>query len=402
MADAMTAYEASQNNINEVNNETSGSARGLEHTVRSCSYKEFLTCKPRDFNGTKGAVVKYATCTLMDGTLTWWNAFVQEVGLDAGYETTWKELKQMMTDEYCLRNKVQKMETELWNLSVKGTDIVVRSKAAKGLDNKKSRTTTETTMDNKTRDKKLLGFSLLERIYNKIGHIARDCRAPTQIAPATTQRALNLSFMPMAFSPLIIIAPTALDIKDTIELADGNFDVIIGMDWLSKYHAVIVCDEKLARLPYGNETLTIKEDIKEKRLEDVLVVRDFPKVFPKDLPGLPPTRQVEFQIDLVLGAAPMARAPYRLDPLEMPELSSQLQELADKGFIKPSSSPWEAPDLFVKKKDESFRMCIEYRELNKLTVKNRYPLPRIDDLFEHSQGFSVYYKIDLLSTQGQR
>ncbi|GKD96896.1 putative reverse transcriptase domain-containing protein, partial [Tanacetum coccineum] len=116
-----------------------------------------------------------------------------------------------------------------------------------------------------------------------------------------------------------------------------------------------------------------------------------------DLPGLPPTRQVEFLIDLVPGAAPVARAPYRLAPSEMKELSEQLQELSDKGFIRPSSSPWGAPVLFVKKKDGSFRMCIDYRELNKLTVKNRYPLPRIDDLFDQLQGSSAYSKIDMRS-----
>nr|GFD50427.1 putative reverse transcriptase domain-containing protein [Tanacetum cinerariifolium] len=106
-------------------------------------------------------------------------------------------------------------------------------------------------------------------------------------------------------------------------------------------------------------------------------------------------RQVEFQIDLIPGAAPVARAPYRLAPYEMKELSDQLQELSDKGFIRLSSSPWGAPVLFVKKKDGSFRMCIDYRELNKLTVKNRYPLPRIDDLFDQLQGSSIYSKIDL-------
>ncbi|GJT30275.1 hypothetical protein Tco_0910550 [Tanacetum coccineum] len=121
----------------------------------------------------------------------------------------------------------------------------------------------------------------------------------------------------------------------------------------------------------------------------------FPEVFPKDLMGLSPTQQVEFQIDLMPGAAPVARAPYRLAPFEMKELSKQLQELSDKGFIRPSSSPWGASVLFVKKKDGSFRMCIDYRELNKLTVKNRYPLPMIDDLFDQLQESSVYSKIDL-------
>nr|GEZ66199.1 putative reverse transcriptase domain-containing protein [Tanacetum cinerariifolium] len=140
-----------------------------------------------------------------------------------------------------------------------------------------------------------------------------------------------------------------------------------------------------------------KSKSKEKQLEDVPIVRDFSEVFPEDLPGLPPTRQVEFQIDLIPGAAPVARAPYRLAPSEMKELSDQLQELSDKGFIRPSSLPWGAPVLFVKKKDVSFRMCIDYRELNKLTVKNRYPLPRINDLFDQLQGSSIYSKIDLSS-----
>ncbi|GJV12851.1 putative reverse transcriptase domain-containing protein [Tanacetum coccineum] len=177
---------------------------------------------------------------------------------------------------------------------------------------------------------------------------------------------------------------------DLMPIELGSFDVIIGMDWLAKNHAVIVCDEKIVTVKEN------KDKSEEKRLEDVPTVRDFPEVFPEDLPGLPPTRQVEFQIDLVPGAAPVARAPYRLAPSEMEELSTQLQELSDKGFIRPSSSPWGAPVLFVKKKDGSFRMCIDYRELNKLTVKNRYPLPRIDDLFDQLQGSSVYSKIDFV------
>ncbi|GJR67835.1 putative reverse transcriptase domain-containing protein [Tanacetum coccineum] len=217
---------------------------------------------------------------------------------------------------------------------------------------------------------------------------------------------------------------------DLMPIELGTFDVVIGMDWLVDQDAVIVCGKKVVHIPVKNKTLVVEGDRstsrlkiiscikaskyierghqlfvahvtekepKEKRLEDVPVIRDFPEVFPDDLPGLPPPRQVEFKIELVPGAAPVARAPYRLAPSEMKELADQLQELSEKGFIRPSSSPWGAPVLFVKKKDGSFRMCIDYRELNKLTVKNRYPLPRIDDLFDQLQGSSVYSKIDLRS-----
>ncbi|GJT35608.1 putative reverse transcriptase domain-containing protein [Tanacetum coccineum] len=180
---------------------------------------------------------------------------------------------------------------------------------------------------------------------------------------------------------------------DLMPVELSSFDVIIGMDWLANHHAIIVCDEKIVRIPYGDKVLIVQGDSsnkgnnyedksEEKRLEDVPIVRDFPEIFPEDLPGLLPMRQVEFQIDLVLGAAPMARALYRLTPTEPQELSNQIQELSDKGFIRPSSSPCGAPVLFFKKKDGSFWMCIDYRELNKLTVNNRYPLLRIKDLFD--------------------
>ncbi|GJR09863.1 putative reverse transcriptase domain-containing protein [Tanacetum coccineum] len=246
------------------------------------------------------------------------------------------------------------------------------------------------------------------------------------------------SFISTAFSSLINITPTPLENSYDVELADGkivridtiirgctlnfldhpfnidlmlvelgSFDVIIGMDWLRRCHAVIVCDEKLVQVPYRNDTLTFCGNDSSNGIESRLTVISCSKaqeymakgyqVFPEDLPGLPPARPVEFQIDLIPGAAPVARAPYRLAPSEMKELSEQLQELSDKGFIRPSSSPWGAPVLFVKKKDGSFRMCIDYRELNKLTVKNRYPLPRIDDLFDQLQGSSIYSKIDLRS-----
>ncbi|GKE13897.1 putative reverse transcriptase domain-containing protein [Tanacetum coccineum] len=166
------------------------------------------------------------------------------------------------------------------------------------------------------------------------------------------------SFMSTTFSSQIDITPTTLDHYYDVELADEriiSFDVIICMDWLAKYQAVIKYMLKGCPIFLAHVTTKETEDKSEKkRLEDVPIVRDFPKVFPEDLSGLPLTQKVEFQIDLIPGAAPVAQAPYRLAPSEMKELSGQLKGLSKKGFIRPSSSPWGAPVLFVKKKDGSF------------------------------------------------
>nr|GEV82606.1 putative reverse transcriptase domain-containing protein [Tanacetum cinerariifolium] len=235
------------------------------------------------------------------------------------------------------------------------------------------------------------------------------------------------SFISTAFSLMIDIIPTTLDHGYDVELADdriiwvntlirgctlnflnhpfnidlmpvemGSFDVIIDMDWLVKHHAIIVCDEKLVHVPFDNKILIFHGDGSnnghESRLNIIsytktqkYLLKGCPIFLAHDLLGIPPTCQVEFQIDLIPGAAPVARAPSRLAPSEMKELLDQLKELSDKGFIRPSYSPWGAPVLFVKKKDGSFQMCIDYRELNKLTVKNRHLLPWIDDF----QGIHV-------------
>ncbi|GJT17520.1 reverse transcriptase domain-containing protein [Tanacetum coccineum] len=252
----------------------------------------------------------------------------------------------------------------------------------------------------------------------------------------------DFSFISTEFAPLLNVKPSIVNPGYVIEVADGkkvevdriirdcklelesslfsinliplghgSFDVIVGMDWLSQHKAVIVCHEKVVEIPvedgrilrvHGERTVGIAKVLKsvkkdEPKLGDIPIVRDFEDVFPEDLSGLPPQRQVEFRIDLVPGATPIAKSPYRLAPSEMQELSGQLQELQDKGFIRPSHSPWGEPVLFVKKKDGSLHMCIDYRELNKLTVKNRYPLPRIDNLFDQLQGSCYFSKIDLRS-----
>ncbi|GKB26874.1 hypothetical protein Tco_0866275, partial [Tanacetum coccineum] len=133
--------------------------------------------------------------------------------------------------------------------------------------------------------------------------------------------------------------------------------------------------------------------VDEKRLEDIPVVRNFPGVFLEDLSGLPPSREVEFHIDLIPGTMHIAKSTYRLTPMEIKELSNQLKELKDKGIIPHGFSHWGAPVLFVKKNDGLIRMCIDYQELNKLTIKNRYPLPRIDDLFDQLRFIANFSKI---------
>ncbi|KAJ9560990.1 hypothetical protein OSB04_006150 [Centaurea solstitialis] len=210
-----------------------------------------------------------------------------------------------------------------------------------------------------------------------------------------------------------------------------SLDVVLGWDWMIRNKVKIDCEQKMVRIKlpdgrtavvYGtkrNRSTSLISVIKANRcirkgciwfmayvvdseknkleVKDVEVVRDYPEVFPEDLVSLPPDREIEFRIDLVPGAMPIAKAPYRLAPSELKEMLAQLQELLDKGFIRPSTSPWGAPVLFVKKKDGTMRMCIDYRELNKVTVKNKYPLPRIDDLFDQLQGAKFFSKIDLRS-----
>ncbi|GKB31613.1 putative reverse transcriptase domain-containing protein [Tanacetum coccineum] len=575
--------------------------------ITRCTYMTFMKCDPHPFKGTKGAVglcqwfeklesvfrisdckekdkAKFATATLQGRALTWWNGRTASMGIDAANSTPWTKVRKWMTEDFCLRNVLQSLEQELYNLKLKGTDIdgytnrfhelallyprmvepeqvkveqyirglsknihgdVTSSRPAgekrKGKgdrgghgDNRRDynrrqnqRRANTGVMTNvapndnevcpKCKNKKhgrdcwkcgkcgKLGHKTaacwsLDRKdvtcfnCNEKGHRKRDCpklkkngqggnnrgavyklgavdaqQDPKVVtgtfllnnryATALFDSGADKSFVSTNFSTLIDIEPVELDTCYEVELADGkvvstnnvligctlnllnhsfpidlmvielgSFDIIIGMDWLSRYDAAILCGEKKVRIPLEGKTLVIEGDrnnsrlkivscikaqkyiekgcelflaqvteqeSEEKRLEDVPVIRYFPEVFPEELPGLPPPRQVEFCIDLIPGAAPMARAPYHLAPSEMKELSKKLQELLEKGFIRPSSSPWGAPVLFVKKKDRSFRMCIDYRELNKLTIKNRYPLPRIDDLFDQLQGSSVYSKIDL-------
>ena len=218
---------------------------------------------------------------------------------------------------------------------------------------------------------------------------------------------------------------------DLIVLGIHDFDIVLGMDWLSKHRATLDCYKKEVRLVRPEEPGVIFRGIKREitpslinvmtaskmlrkgcqgyltfvvdrrqegtRLEDIPIVKEFLDVFPYDISGLPLDKEEEFTIDLILGIEPISIPSYRMAPAELRELKAQLEELLSKGFIRPSISPWGAPVLFVKKKYGSLRLCIDYRQLNRVTIRNQYPLPRIDKLFDQLQGSRVYSKIDLRS-----
>ncbi|XXG69581.1 hypothetical protein AAC387_Pa06g2405 [Persea americana] len=228
----------------------------------------------------------------------------------------------------------------------------------------------------------------------------------------------------------VLVGEVAM-VANLFVLAMNDFDVIFGMDWLAKYRACLDCfckiitfkvNEAIASVLFeGTQkrfdtrlVLALKAErmmhsgcegyiafISEKKpvqeLGNIPVVCEFPDVFPNEVPGLPPTREVDFTIELMPGTAPISKAPYRMAPLELYELKKQIHDLLDKGLIQPSVSPWGAPVLFVKKKDGTFRMCIDYRQINQVTIKNKYPLPRIDELFDQLQGVAYFSKIDLQS-----
>jgi hypothetical protein len=201
-------------------------------------------------------------------------------------------------------------------------------------------------------------------------------------------------------------------VANLIILESKGIDVILGMDWLSKYEVLIDCVKKSVKLttPEGKEMEFVAEMVvtakgvanrtKVNQLDasqgsEVPVVNEFPDVFPEELPGMPPDRDIEFVIELKPGTTTIYKTPYRMATPELAELKDHIKELLEIGFICPSLSPWGAPVIFVLKKDGTQRLCVDYRVLNEVTVKNKYPLPRIDDLFDQLHGACVFSKIDL-------
>nr|GEV86687.1 putative ribonuclease H-like domain-containing protein [Tanacetum cinerariifolium] len=407
-----------------------GHARGpvTAPIARECSFTGFIKCGPTQFHGTEGAI----------GLVRWFEKMENTFEISKCAEVKKAEVKQMMTDEFCPTEEVQRLEDELRHLKLRDMNIAAYTERFNDL--------ALLCLDAVPNEKKKVEFyikGLPEIIkvanqtevapkYNRcgrchfdqyppkcencgrIGHKAKDYRGKNVASGATVQ-------------PNIVCyrcGERGHKSSECPKKADRRGRNVQGMDWLVECDALIVCGKKEVNevnVPYKNKMLVVKSDsgvsrlkviscIKarkyiergsqlfiaqvtkkesvKKQLQDMPVICNFPKVFPNDLPRLPPPRQVEFKIELIPSAAPVAHAPYRLAPSKLKELSDELKELSEKGFIHSSSSPWGAPVLFMKKKDESFHMCIDYRELNKLTVKNRYPLLRIDDLFDQLQGSS--------------
>jgi hypothetical protein len=188
-----------------------------------------------------------------------------------------------------------------------------------------------------------------------------------------------------------------------------NVDIILGANWMTRHQVVLDITDRIVEIKspiYGSFTLFLPSQdstqscafaMVELPLKKIPVICEYADVFPDELPGIPPDRDIEFAIELQSGMTPISKRHYRMPPAELAELKKQLQELLYKGFIRPSTSPLGCPALFVKKKDDSLRLCIDYRPLNSVTIKNKYPLPRIDVLFDQLVGAKVFSKIDLRS-----
>nr|GEY43506.1 putative reverse transcriptase domain-containing protein [Tanacetum cinerariifolium] len=473
IAAALAKRDADRSRNGDNSNDSGTGGRRKMTTPRECSYTNFLKCQPISFQGTER----------VGSTLTWWNSHMRAVGQDVAYAMPWVTLKRMITDKYCPRGEIQKLESKYWNLKVKGINLLNYNhrfqelalvcdrmfleepvkeaiEFATEMMDKKMLIHAECQAEHKKKfddtsrntqhqqqppkrnnvarahtagqgDRKPYGWTkplcskcnyhhdgpCASKCTNckKIGHLACDCKGRPAAANNNNnqnnnnnnnQKAQEATAKGITCYECGILGHYKSDCPKLKNGNQGNragngnavarayavgtvrtnpnSNVVTGTFFLNNRYALVLFDTSADR-SFVSTTFSSLIDIIPTTLDhgyDVELADGestgrrtnssrLPRGFPEDLPSIPPTRQVEFQIDLVPGVAPVARAPYRLAPYEMKELSDQLKELANKGFIRPSSSPWGAPVLFVKKKDGSFRMCIDYRELNKLTIDLR-------------------------------
>ncbi|GJY27335.1 putative reverse transcriptase domain-containing protein [Tanacetum coccineum] len=451
---ALAARDANRNGDDIHTSGTGG--RRTERVVRECTYQDFMKYKPLYFKGTKGFVeltqwfermetvfrisnclvenqVKFSTCTLL----------AEEDGLMGGGGSGGVVVEVLSLVRWALWGGGEVRVVGFWDGVLSGSGVGRRG--IWGEEERGEGGGASTVADWSF----LCGYAFSSQIDFTPSTLDHIIDGRTMLSGDNWVKPTILGWCCHIKIPELPIQHINFML---VEL--GSFDAIIGMDWLAKYQAIIVCAEKIVRIPWGNETLIIHGDESNQGHEALMLVGVCSVAvfdwgggaielglvgFDGSRPGASGALDggrynalQEFVLEWYsfgvfstggrgwigvlglyhgligkfcwccglysLGALwSAARAPYRLAPSKMKELSEQLKELSDKGFIRPSSSLWGAPVQFFKKKDGSFRMCIDYRELNKLTVKNRYPLPRIDDLFDHLQGSSVYSKIDLRS-----
>nr|GEU50368.1 hypothetical protein [Tanacetum cinerariifolium] len=397
----LAAIRAKRERVRMEATRAGGPPRGptAEPMARECLFTGFMKCGPTQFHGTEGAVGLVAT-----------------LGREVANGRPWTKVKQMMTDKFCPTEEVQRLEDELRHLKLRDMNIAAYTERFNEL-----ALLCPDAVPNEKKKVKLYIKGLREIIKGaavKSNVVCYECGERGYMSHACLKKAdrrggnmqgqayvisdaehnqdpnvvtgtfllnnryatmlfdsgADKSFVDIKFSHLIDIKLVKLNLSYEVKLADGK----------------VVSTNSVLR----GCTLNLLDHLFEIDLMPIEL-----EVFPTDLPGLPPPQQVEFKIELIPSTAPVVCTRYCLAPSKLKELLDQLKELSEKGFIHLRSSPWGAPVLFVKKKDRSFRMCIDYRELNKLTVKNRYPFPRIDDLFDKLQGSSVYghFKFQVMS-----